>query len=421
GYRCKVCLLPAHKQCLAQTRACGTPALPPRLQPVSPSVGSTCSEDNASFFSTLGSSNTSNNPSGRFNTSLSLMGSDAHQRNTPKQPASTVEYNNIENHTASRLRQPLIPMNRASSTRVCQSPPLGTPTTKSFVQSSINVNQQNSVNHLMQQRRLLNGGSKSTPTISSVPLIRVMAISSFNGDSRYNELSMAVGDVIVVFNCNAEHPRKSHSKPTLHINGNKSTDSLKDVQKTVDHRDPSHNTWWVGKNLRTSNEGLFPADCVRTRSPERKVASCEEAQHSIDFDVAVDPAQHSYGNVDINFNKLDDGRDQQYANFVLNDYPWFSGRMDRDEAQSLLEKMTHGTFLVRISPKQNGNYVISLNYNGQVKHMRIHVSNDNQLFLSQTRYFKSIVELVTWYQENSLVESFHLLDAKLLVPYRNTD
>lgn len=84
-----------------------------------------------------------------------------------------------------------------------------------------------------------------------------------------------------------------------------------------------------------------------------------------------------------------------YVNFSPDDYPWFCGQMDRDEAQTLLEDRPSETFLVRISPKQNGSYVISLNYNSQVKHMRIHVSN-NQLFLSENRYFKSLVDLVTW-------------------------
>lgn len=106
-----------------------------------------------------------------------------------------------------------------------------------------------------------------------------------------------------------------------------------------------------------------------------------------------------------------------YVNFILNEYPWFHGRMNRDQAQALLERSPHGTFLVRVSPKHNGSYVISLNYNSQVKHMRIYVK-DNQLFLSQNRYFKSVIELVSWYEQNSLVESFHMLDARLAIPYK---
>lgn len=107
-----------------------------------------------------------------------------------------------------------------------------------------------------------------------------------------------------------------------------------------------------------------------------------------------------------------------YVNFILDEYPWFCGRMERDTAQTLLEKMPHGTFLVRVSPRHNGSYVISLNYNGQVKHIRIYVSKDNQLYLSQNRYFKSVIELVSHYKDNSLVESFHMLDARLVTPFK---
>lgn len=108
---------------------------------------------------------------------------------------------------------------------------------------------------------------------------------------------------------------------------------------------------------------------------------------------------------------------KSYVNFILNGYPWFRGRMERDQAQALLENAAHETFLVRVSPKHNGSYVISLNYNNQVKHMRIYVSRDNQLYLSQNRYFKSVIELVAWYEQNSLKESFHMLDAKLAIPF----
>lgn len=107
-----------------------------------------------------------------------------------------------------------------------------------------------------------------------------------------------------------------------------------------------------------------------------------------------------------------------YVNFILDEYPWFSGRMEREKAQTLLEKMPHGTFLVRVSPRHSGSYVISLNYNGQVKHIRIYVSKDNQLYLSQNRYFKSVIELVSHYKDNSLVESFHMLDARLVTPFK---
>jgi hypothetical protein len=39
--------------------------------------------------------------------------------------------------------------------------------------------------------------------------------------------------------------------------------------------------------------------------------------------------------------------------------------------------------------------------------MKILITSDEKLFfLSESRYFKSIVELISWYQQNSLAESF---------------
>jgi len=46
------------------------------------------------------------------------------------------------------------------------------------------------------------------------------------------------------------------------------------------------------------------------------------------------------------------------------------------------------------------------------------VTRDEKLFyLSESRYFKSVVELINWYQHNSLAESFSGLDARLETPF----
>lgn len=105
-----------------------------------------------------------------------------------------------------------------------------------------------------------------------------------------------------------------------------------------------------------------------------------------------------------------------YINPHLEDYPWFCGRLSREKAQYLLDGRPSGTYLVRLSP-HNGGYVISLNYNGLIKHMKIHVTNDYRLYLSQNRYFRHILELVAWYEKNSLAESFHMMNAYLTIPF----
>jgi len=56
----------------------------------------------------------------------------------------------------------------------------------------------------------------------------------------------------------------------------------------------------------------------------------------------------------------------------------------------------------------------SFRWKGEVKHMKILTTSDESLFcLSESRYFKSVVELIAWYETNSLAESFSGLDTCL--------
>lgn len=246
------------------------------------------------------------------------------------------------------------------------------------VSSMINVSLQNSTNHLLQQRRLLRG-STSTPAISRKASLRAKVIADYDGDEDAGELKMMTGDLILI----------SHGT-IQRLNG--------DDEIEVSISKLTINSCLFGRNTRTGREGRFPrvqVELVHDLNGSENLLQDTFVQENI-----VEPIN-------------------SYVNFILDDHPWFSGRMDRDQAQALLEKMPHGTFLVRVSPKHNGSYVISLNHNGQVKHMRIYVSKDNQLYLSQNRYFKSVIELVSWYEKNSLVESFHMLDGCLSIPFKS--
>lgn len=106
-----------------------------------------------------------------------------------------------------------------------------------------------------------------------------------------------------------------------------------------------------------------------------------------------------------------------YVNLSLSEYPWFAGTMDRTIAQSVLEKCVDSTFLVRISPNQKGVFAISLNCNGTVKHMRI-CKSDGLFYLSESKFFNTVVELVKWYEEQTLAESFAGLNCTLGIPYK---
>ena len=111
--------------------------------------------------------------------------------------------------------------------------------------------------------------------------------------------------------------------------------------------------------------------------------------------------------------------DPAYVNLRLESYPWFAGLMDREYAHRTLKQLPHGSFLVRISCKQRGSFALSINDAGEVKHMRIVRTENNRYFLSQSKCFDSILQLVRWYEQHSLAESFVGLNITLTHPYRN--
>ncbi|XP_015839689.1 protein vav isoform X1 [Tribolium castaneum] len=112
------------------------------------------------------------------------------------------------------------------------------------------------------------------------------------------------------------------------------------------------------------------------------------------------------------------------ADACLRDKLWFVGEMDRSRAQNELERRENGTFLVRIRPQSEDKdkYALSLKTNDTVKHMKICSTGEHEgkYYLSLSKFFSNIEELVLNYQTNSLKENFERLEenTKLLWPYR---
>ncbi|XP_053949130.1 protein vav isoform X4 [Anastrepha ludens] len=114
--------------------------------------------------------------------------------------------------------------------------------------------------------------------------------------------------------------------------------------------------------------------------------------------------------------------DRQLAGFN-----WFVGTMDRETAASRLENRRVGTYLLRVRPQGASNshetmYALSLKTDDHIiKHMKINqkTEGDSILYcLSSRRHFKTIVELVSYYERNDLGENFAGLNQLLQWPYR---
>ncbi|XP_076675030.1 vav guanine nucleotide exchange factor [Andrena cerasifolii] len=106
---------------------------------------------------------------------------------------------------------------------------------------------------------------------------------------------------------------------------------------------------------------------------------------------------------------------------------WFVGEMGRDMASNNLEAREDGTYMLRVRPagqprlKHETNYALSIKADGAVKHIRVFkrdVDGADLYYLSESRFFKSVVELVEYYERVSLSENFEKLDQRLLWPYQ---
>ncbi|KAL9881636.1 protein vav isoform X2 [Glossina fuscipes] len=111
----------------------------------------------------------------------------------------------------------------------------------------------------------------------------------------------------------------------------------------------------------------------------------------------------------------------------LAEFNWFVGNMDRETAQIRLERRRVGTYLLRVRPQGASNpnetmYALSLKTDENViKHMKINrdYHGDNVTYcLSTRRGFKSIVDLVSYYERNDLGENFAGLNQSLQWPFR---
>uniref|UniRef100_A0A1I7ZPA8 Guanine nucleotide exchange factor VAV2 n=2 Tax=Steinernema glaseri TaxID=37863 RepID=A0A1I7ZPA8_9BILA len=105
---------------------------------------------------------------------------------------------------------------------------------------------------------------------------------------------------------------------------------------------------------------------------------------------------------------------EYYVNMSVNNQPWYFGPLSREVAHTRLFGKTNGTFIVRFSANQD-RYAISISYLNDVKHTKVEFEG-NKYYLDESRQFDSLVELVNYYRENNLSESFEHIDTVLTAP-----
>jgi len=115
----------------------------------------------------------------------------------------------------------------------------------------------------------------------------------------------------------------------------------------------------------------------------------------------------------------------EYVNTRMEEHPWFVGDMDRDQANESMKLYPIGTFLVRarLLAGERVGYALSLRTKEDTKHMKInsgeHPDWGTKFYLSESHAFRSMVELISNYTQNSLKESFAGLDMTLKFQFRD--